>query len=110
MKLGRNPGIFDRFIAGVVDDVRREKGKPGVPRYSDCHAVWFGFDPDGPPNNNLIRPFLRYKACRPIDGLRLECDRHRVELTCTIMKDGVWSNGMGAHITRASGRCLECES
>lgn len=91
----------------VLMDVLEERGA-NLPRYSDLHAVWFGFDPDGPPNNQHRRPFLRYKASRPIPGLNNECSHHRVELTCTVGES--WSNGLGAYITRAEGRCLECPS
>ena len=70
--------------------------------------IWFGKDDTKPPGQQHMRPFLRYKACRPIDGLSRTHQGHRVRLTCTIAKGANWKNGLGAYITKASGECLDC--
>lgn len=99
----RYESILDEVIADAV-----EAAGITIPRWPDLHAVWFGFDPDGVPGHQMVRPFLRYKASRPIDGLRSECNRHRVRLICTVREP--WSNGLGAYVVRAVGECLECPS
>lgn len=96
------------LLAELIADKAEEAGRV-LPRWPDMHSVWFGYGADGPERNRHQGPFLRYKRSRPIDGLRTECRGHRVELTCTIGKDAAWSNGLGAYITRAHGRCLECD-
>lgn len=99
----RDYGLFGNLVADAIEET-----KPGsVPRYQDTHGVWFGYDPEGPERNRHREPFVRYKAFRPIDGLRRECNHHRVRLTCTITKQ--WSNGLGAYIVRAKGECLTCD-
>lgn len=102
---GRKRRYYDvlaEFIADQIEATGRE-----LPRWPDCHAVWFGRDETKEPGRQLVKPFLRYKASRPIDGLRRECSGHRVRLACTVTKG--WDNGLGAYIVRASGTCLECE-
>jgi hypothetical protein len=95
-----------KSLLGMILESALEADGHQFPRYPDCHAVWFGYDPDGPPRNRHRRPFLRYKATRPIDGLSAEHNGHRVRLTASIGKP--WVNGVGAYITRATGHCLEC--
>lgn len=98
----KNYGLLGDLIAASIDEA-----KPGViPRRPDLHAVWWGWNPEKPPHHQAVRPLLRYKSVRPIPGLRTECYGHRVELTCTITER--LSNGMGAWITKAEGRCLDC--
>lgn len=97
------------LIAELIADKAEDAGRV-LPRWPDMHSVWFGKDNEAEPGHQMARPFLRYKRSRPIDGLRSECSGHRVELTCTIGKDAAWSNGLGAYITRATGKCLECDA
>lgn len=101
----RRLGLLDGFIVQVLEE---HAGKELLPRYADLHAVWYGFDPTKDRGYQMVRPFLRYKAPRPIDGLSREHHGHRVRLTCTIGSGANWKNGLGAYITRASGECLTC--
>ncbi len=99
----RDYGLFGNLVADAIEET-----KPGaVPRYADLHSIWFGWDESKEPRRQAVRPFLRYKASRPIDGLRTECYGHRVRVTCSVGKVP-WDNGLGAYITRASGVCLTC--
>lgn len=110
---------YGNSLSGLIaDNLRHRLEANGVPikpgskefaRWPDTHSVFFGKDDEKEPGKQLVTPLLRYKRSRPIDGLRSECNGHRVELTCTIGKDAAWKNGLGAYITRAQGRCLECE-
>ncbi len=111
---------YGNSLSGLIaDNLRHRLETDGVPikpgskefaRWPDTHSVFFGKDESKEPGKQLDTPLLRYRTSRPIDGLRSECNYHRVELTCTIGKDAAWKNGLGAYITRATGKCLECDS
>lgn len=98
----RDYGLFGNLVADAA-----EQSGATLPRYQDCHAVWYGRDATKPPGHQMIAPLLRYRQSRPIPGLDRACSGHRVEVTCTVGEP--WSNGYGAPITRASGRCLDCQ-
>jgi hypothetical protein len=99
----RDYGLFGTFVAYAI-----EADHPGaVPRYPDSHGVWFDKDETKEPGHQFVWPMLKYKAGRPIQGLRSECSGHRVRLTCTVTKP--WHNNLGAYIVRATGECLECD-
>lgn len=95
-------GLLDHVIADAAEEAL---GREVVPRYPDCHAVWFGYNPAGEQGHRYEEPFLRYRSSRPIEGLERECNGHRVELTCTVGK--AYANGFAAPITRAEGRCID---
>lgn len=98
----RDYGLFGSLVVDILEDTYGETVNGKVPRYQDTHSVWCGRDDQG-----MRRPFVRYKASRPINGLSREHHNHRVEVTCTVGEP--WKNGVGAYITRAEGRCLDCE-
>src|SRR5262245_55613332 len=107
---------YGNSLGGLIADNLRHRleaeggpmrhGSKEFARWPDTHAVWFGIDPEKPEGRRMQKPFLRYKASRPIDGLSSECNGHRVELICTVTE--AWTNGLGAYIVRAEGRCLDC--
>lgn len=103
----RGPRKRDYGLLGnlLVEELE-QAGQAVIPRYRDLHAVWFGWDPTARPRHEAQGPLLRYRRTQPIPGLRTECYGHRVEVTCTIGEP--FSNGLGAYITRADGRCLTC--
>lgn len=98
----RNYGLLGNVIADAI-----ESDKPGsVPRWPDLHSVMFDLDPTKEKGYQGMTPFLQYKRHQPIDGLRTECDHHRVRVSCTVTTP--WNNGRGAYIVRAKGECLTC--
>lgn len=98
-----NYGLLGNLVAHSLAPEQQAR----LPRYSDLHTVWSGLDLSKPKGRQAIKPFVRYKRCQMIPGLSSACNGHRVEVRCRVTQP--WSNGLGAYITAAKGRCLDCE-
>lgn len=99
----RTTSIFDHLYIAALEDA-------GVvfPRYQDLHAVFANENEGADDAHRFDWPLVRYRKPQPIPGLDSACDGHRVRVECTV--SDLFDNGLGAHITRARGVCLDCEA